>query len=429
MSISRITPPALVALAVACAPEQPGISGKAHSGSKLAPVVQSLDATDPHAVQRDVTFSSYCVACHVGYDTNGHPVGRSLADAAAVNPSMYLFPPTNPALVLVNGTLVECSSCHDDGTAGYPFRTVLPASVFCSGCHDKSSDSGTPSVAITSPGDGATVQGTISVNAVATDDVRIAWIELFAGTSSASMSLVTGFAPTSGDVALPFDTTTLPNGPASFLVRAYDSAARAATATISVSISNPPPDTTPPLAGIASPSAGEFVRGSFPVWGVVLDRVGVVLAELWIGPSPDAPTTLVGSVAPAAGDVYFGVDTAGLADGPLALVLRAYDAAGNVGTASVTVLVDNTPPAVAISSPASGSTVKFTTTIAATASDASGIRMVDFYVDGSLLASVASPPYVATWTPVRKSGLHTITAVATDAAVNRASASVTVLAK
>jgi len=108
--------------------------------------------------------------------------------------------------------------------------------------------------------------------------------------------------------------------------------------------------------------------------------------------------------------------------------VRAYDAAGNVGSAARSVLIDNTPPAVAISSPAAGSVVRGVTTIVATAADA--VAGVDFYVDGAFLARSTSAPYSAAWQPVRRSGFHTLTSVATDLAGNAAtSAPVTVHAK
>src|SRR5512138_3763740 len=110
-----------IALAAACAPEQPRISGQAHGGQPV-PLVQALGTTDPHSVQRDVTDHSYCLGCHTNIDlANSHPVGVSQAVAAADHPGYYDYPPSNPAFVLVQGEFVECTTCHDDGSAGFPF--------------------------------------------------------------------------------------------------------------------------------------------------------------------------------------------------------------------------------------------------------------------------------------------------------------------
>jgi parallel beta-helix repeat protein len=68
-------------------------------------------------------------------------------------------------------------------------------------------------------------------------------------------------------------------------------------------------------------------------------------------------------------------------------------------------------PTVAITSPADQSSVANPVTVAATASDKSGIRKVEFYVDWNLEATVTSPPYDFSWTN-GITGLHTVAAMA-----------------
>jgi parallel beta-helix repeat protein len=68
-------------------------------------------------------------------------------------------------------------------------------------------------------------------------------------------------------------------------------------------------------------------------------------------------------------------------------------------------------PTVAITSPVDQSSVANPATIAATASDASGISKVEFYVDWSLQATVSSSPYDFTWTTA-SAGAHTVAAMA-----------------
>jgi len=68
-------------------------------------------------------------------------------------------------------------------------------------------------------------------------------------------------------------------------------------------------------------------------------------------------------------------------------------------------------PAVAITSPADQSSITSPVTVAATASDASGISKVEFYVDWSLQATVSSSPYNFDWT-TSTTGAHTVTAMA-----------------
>ncbi|MGB6404900.1 MAG: Ig-like domain-containing protein [Candidatus Sulfotelmatobacter sp.] len=68
-------------------------------------------------------------------------------------------------------------------------------------------------------------------------------------------------------------------------------------------------------------------------------------------------------------------------------------------------------PTVKIASPADGATVSNPITVTATASDASGISKVEFYVDWGLQATVTSPPYSFDWSSAT-TGLQTVAAMA-----------------
>jgi hypothetical protein len=87
---------------------------------------------------------------------------------------------------------------------------------------------------------------------------------------------------------------------------------------------------------------------------------------------------------------------------------------------------DTTPPAVRITSPASGSTVCGTTAVAATASDNVSVAGVQFLLDGTtdLGAEDTSAPFAVSWnTTSASNGSHTLTARARDAAGNVATSS------
>jgi hypothetical protein len=81
-------------------------------------------------------------------------------------------------------------------------------------------------------------------------------------------------------------------------------------------------------------------------------------------------------------------------------------------------------PTVAITSPADQSSVTSPVTIGATASDKSGIRKVEFYVDWNLQATVTSSPYNFSWTN-GTTGPHTVAAMAYSNAGIRACYAVT----
>jgi hypothetical protein len=111
--------------------------------------------------------------------------------------------------------------------------------------------------------------------------------------------------------------------------------------------------------------------------------------------------------------------------------VTAEDAAGNVSApsseASVFVLFDTTPPTVTMTAPASGA-VSGSIVISANATDGVSTPRVVFKLDGQTLGNpIVAPPYSITWnTTTTANGVHTLSAVATDAAGNSSEASVTV---
>lgn len=83
-------------------------------------------------------------------------------------------------------------------------------------------------------------------------------------------------------------------------------------------------------------------------------------------------------------------------------------------------LTDASAPLVAITSPGDRSTVTGTVTIEVAAQDDLGVTKVTILVDGKALAELATSPYRATWSTTGvPDGIHSIEAVALDAAGNR----------
>ncbi len=104
----------------------------------------------------------------------------------------------------------------------------------------------------------------------------------------------------------------------------------------------------------------------------------------------------------------------------MVLTARAYDAAGNVTlSAAHTVWVDNTAPAVSITSPAHGASLFLSTTVQASASDHVGVTQVVFYDGGTVIGTDTTAPYSVSWNLLNVSkGTHTLTARAHDAVGN-----------
>ncbi len=106
------------------------------------------------------------------------------------------------------------------------------------------------------------------------------------------------------------------------------------------------------------------------------------------------------------------------------LGVEAYDLAGNTSARSTldtsAGACDTTPPTVAITAPAAGSTVANTVSVTASASDNDRVAGVQFRLDGvNLGAEDTTSPYSVSWdTHSVANGSHTLTAVARDGSGN-----------
>lgn len=187
-------------------------------------------------------------------------------------------------------------------------------------------------------------------------------------------------------------------------------------------------DTTAPLVTIGSPANGAIVTGTVGISASATDNVGVTKMEILI----DGVLVAQGTAATISYSWY----TPNFANGSHTILARAYDAANNVGSASISVSVQNsttadtTAPTVAITSPADGSTVSGTVKIYVSATDNVGVTKVDLYIDGAFFNSSMSSTPVFNWNtrPAAK-GSHKLQAYAYDAAGNIGASSVVTVYK
>ena len=192
----------------------------------------------------------------------------------------------------------------------------------------------------------------------------------------------------------------------------------------------PASDTALPSVSIAAPLGGATVSGIVPVDVTATDNVGVERVELRV----NGTTVAIDTIAPFG----FSWDSAGRPNGSASLVAVAFDEAGNskssatvtVNVANVTAPVagDTTPPVVTIANPVAGK-VSGTVTITANASDnagAAGVKQT-IYVDNVAKASGTGATLSYSWnTSKEKAGTHAVKVIASDAANNQATASVSV---
>ncbi|MCM0083348.1 Ig-like domain-containing protein [Geomonas sp. Red32] len=192
-------------------------------------------------------------------------------------------------------------------------------------------DTTAPSATISAPASGATVSGTATITASATDNIGVTKIEIYEN----------GVLKTAGSVSpltYSWNTTAEANGTATLTAKAYDAAGNAGTSSsVSVTINNgstATADTTAPSVSITSPASGSTVSGTASVTASASDNVGVTKVEFYL----DGALKSTSTAAPYS---YSWGSTA-TPNGSHTLSAKAYDAAGNAGSSSgVTVNVSN----------------------------------------------------------------------------------------
>jgi len=192
-------------------------------------------------------------------------------------------------------------------------------------------DAAPPSVSIASPVNGATVGGTITVAATASDNVGVAGVRF--KLDGADL----GVEDTTAPYAVPWDTAATSDGFHVLTAVARDAAGNVATsAAVTVTVSNaPPPDGTAPAVSITSPGSGATVSNTITITADASDNVGVAGVQFFVdGATLGAEDT----TAPYS----LSWDTTKAGNGSHTLTARARDAAGNAGfSGPITVTVSN----------------------------------------------------------------------------------------
>ena len=194
-----------------------------------------------------------------------------------------------------------------------------------------------------------------------------------------------------------------------FAVTAYNASGIESSYSNIVSIE----EQSPPTVAISSPADNINVSGLVSINVNASDNVGVTKVEYYVNGELKGTDTSAPYV--------YSWDTVSLAPGPCTLMVKAYDAAGNVSQSSrsVTVVNDLIAPTVALTSPANNATLSGTVTISSSASDNVGVTMVEYYSDGVFLFASNVPPFSYSWnTRGIGNGSYSILAKAYDNAGN-----------
>ncbi len=270
----------------------------------------------------------------------------------------------------------------------------------------------TVTVAVTAPGNGATVSGVVNIAAIASTNI---------GSITGVTFLVDGTSigtKTTAPYAVAWNTTGLAAGSQHVLTaQATDSSgSNGASQPVTVTIAGCPSCSGHLTVNMTAPADGATVaQGSVPLAATASTDAGSVTSvEFYadgtrVGTDPVAPYTAPWntiSLAPGSSHYLWAV---------------GHDSAGDVASSrviTVSVAGGNSGVIVTITSPAWNATVNGLVDIAATASTNSGtITYVQFMVDGAFVGPESThAPYATSWNTAGWSGTHTITAIAYDSA-------------
>lgn len=194
-----------------------------------------------------------------------------------------------------------------------------------------SADTTAPSVSLSSPTSGAILKGTVSVAAIATDDVGVTRVDFYL-----DGSILIG-SRTASPWSVAWDTSTVSAGSHALTARAFDAAGNSSTSTpVTVTVAAPvPADTTPPVSAITSPAAGATVvrRSTVTITASASDDTGVTRVDFTVDGSVVCSTTK----APYACSWTVGAKPRQVYE----LRANARDAAGNTGPSAAVQVTSN----------------------------------------------------------------------------------------
>ena len=296
-----------------------------------------------------------------------------------------------------HGIAVDPGSGEDQGgdsSKGFTYDMDIHSSYYTAkfwGLDGGSVIPGDPSVTLTSPAKGASVAGTISITADATDKEGIAKVEFFVG---GALKCTDTTAPYSCSL----DTTGYAEGTSlQISALAYDTDNKTAADALTVTVRNTfscQEYTAKNVDHVAAGRAETYTQYTLAYAKTV--GAGNDLGQL--GTTTYSATTTVAETSPG----YF-----------------------IKGNCPVNPGNDSTPPAVSISAPADGASIAGTVTIKANATDNVGVTKVEFYINGFMVSADTTAPYEYAFDTTTVANLpHTLSAKAFDAAGNVAEASI-----
>jgi thermitase len=307
----------------------------AFSASADNPYILTVSATDPWDLLYDFSNTgnnidlaapgdSFAPKMGGGYISTGGTSYSAPIVAGVVALVISADPNLTPAQV--QGILKQ--SADDLGPTGWDTsygagRVNAARAVSMALGGEGAADTVPPAVGFTSPAAGAALSGLVNIQVSAGDNVGVTTVSL----SVDGLSVGTD---TASPYAFQWDTTLAPDGAHNLTATATDAAGNSSSASITVNVSHPLIDTSPPTVVITSPGDGSKVSINVSVNVKTSDNVGVKKVELYVdgalaATSTSAPFTTKWNTKKAAAGAH-------------SLQCKAYDGAGNAGVSpSVTV--------------------------------------------------------------------------------------------
>lgn len=298
--------------------------------------VLSVSATDANDAK--ASFSNYGTTIDItapGVSILATADGGGYASVSGTSFSSPIAAGLGALILSVNPTLsnaqvvdIITKNADDIGTAGFDQyfgygRINVLKSLTAAQNAVPVSDTTAPTVSITSPASSSTLKGSVAVQVAAADNVGVAKVEL-------RMNGALFATSTTAPFSFSWDTTTTPDGTYSLEATDYDAAGNTGTSgSVAVKIANAV-DTIAPTAAITSPANGAKIGDKTTISITASDNVGVSRIELYIDGKLTASNT-------GATSLSYSWNSRKAAIGAHSIAAKAFDAAGNTATNTITV--------------------------------------------------------------------------------------------
>jgi thermitase len=253
----------------------------------------------------------------------GAPSGTSFSSpitAGVVALMMKANPSLTPAKIieLLKGSTKDLGDVGTDQYFGAG-RVDAAAAVLAAANAPVVTDTQVPSVAFSSPAQGAVVKGVVSINAIASDNAAVARVEFLVGNTMVATD-------TTSPYQFSWDTTVLPDSAVTLTLRAVDTSGLVKSVSIGVNVQNSI-DSLAPVVAISNPISGTVLKANTNVQASASDNVGVVQMILYVDGVQKASS--------ATGSISYSMNVRKLSSGVHSIQVDARDASGNLGTKTI----------------------------------------------------------------------------------------------